>query len=90
MASPEPLLPAVIDADKGLVIIHTAAVAGRPRGALVSHANLLCASLHLNYCFGLSESDVHLNLLALVSRSRPVYGRQCISRRRLERQHGQI
>ena len=54
-----------VDADAGLVIIHTAAVAGRPRGALVSHANLLCASLHLNYCFGLSTADVHLNLLPL-------------------------
>ena len=54
-----------IEAEAGLVIIHTAAVAGRPRGALVSHANLLCASLHLNYCFGLSPDDVHLNLLPL-------------------------
>jgi acyl-CoA synthetase (AMP-forming)/AMP-acid ligase II len=54
-----------IDADDGLVIIHTAAVAGRPRGALVSHTNLLCASLHLNYCFGLTSADVHLNLLPL-------------------------
>jgi acyl-CoA synthetase (AMP-forming)/AMP-acid ligase II len=54
-----------VPADAGLVIIHTAAVAGRPRGALLSHANLLCASLHLNYCFGLSTADVHLNLLPL-------------------------
>jgi long-chain acyl-CoA synthetase len=54
-----------VDAGAGMVIIHTAAVAGRPRGALVSHANLLCASLHLNYCFGLSPADVHLNLLPL-------------------------
>ena len=54
-----------VDAEAGLVIIHTAAVAGRPRGALVSHANLMCASLHLNYCFGLSPADVHLNLLPL-------------------------
>ena len=54
-----------IDGDNGLVIIHTAAVAGRPRGALVSHANLLCASLHLNYCFGLTPADVHLNMLPL-------------------------
>ena len=49
----------------GLVIIHTAAVAGRPRGALLSHANLLCASHHFNACFGLSPEDVHLNLLPL-------------------------
>ncbi len=60
-----PLSVEPLDADAGLVIIHTAAVAGRPRGALVSHTNLLCASLHLNGCFGLSPADVHLNLLPL-------------------------
>lgn len=65
MAEPPPFPFHSIDADNGLVIIHTAAVAGRPRGALVSHANLLCASLHLNYCFGLSTDDVHLNQLPL-------------------------
>ena len=51
--------------DDGFVIIHTAAVAGRPRGALLSHGNLLCAGLHLNYCFNLTSKDVHLNLLPL-------------------------
>ena len=49
----------------GFVIIHTAAVGGRPRGALLSHGNLLCAGLHLNYCFHLTEKDVHLNFLPL-------------------------
>jgi len=49
----------------GFVIIHTAAVAGRPRGALLSHGNLLCANLVLNYGFNLSSDDVHLNLLPL-------------------------
>lgn len=47
------------------VIIHTAAVEGRPRGAVLSHGNLLCAGLHLNYCFNLSSKDVHLNLLPM-------------------------
>ncbi|MFZ0483310.1 MAG: AMP-binding protein [Desulfobacterales bacterium] len=51
--------------DDGFVIIHTAAVEGRPRGALLSHNNLLCAGLHLNYCFHLTEKDVHLNFLPL-------------------------
>ncbi|MBW2604614.1 MAG: AMP-binding protein [Deltaproteobacteria bacterium] len=49
----------------GFVIIHTAAVEGRPRGALLSHGNLLCAGLHLNDCFHLTEEDVHLNFLPL-------------------------
>jgi acyl-CoA synthetase (AMP-forming)/AMP-acid ligase II len=49
----------------GFVIIHTAAVEGKPRGALLSHGNLLCAGLHLNYCLHLTEKDVHLNFLPL-------------------------
>ncbi|MDJ0783281.1 MAG: AMP-binding protein [Desulfosarcinaceae bacterium] len=57
--------PAPVDGDTGFVIIHTAAVAGRPRGALLSHANLLCASLQFQYYFGLDQRDVHLNLLPL-------------------------
>jgi long-chain acyl-CoA synthetase len=51
--------------DDPFIIIHTAAVAGRPRGAVLSHANLMCAGLHLNYYFGLSEKDVHLSMLPL-------------------------
>ena len=51
--------------DDGFVIIHTAAVEGRPRGALLSHGNLLCANIHLNYCFNLTPEDVHLNLLPM-------------------------
>ena len=51
--------------DDGFVIIHTAAVAGRPRGALLSHGNFLYAGLHLNYCFSLTSQDVHLNLLPM-------------------------
>ncbi len=61
----EPFTGGPVAADTGLVIIHTAAVAGRPRGALLSHANLLCASLHFNNCFQLTDGDVHLNLLPL-------------------------
>ena len=37
-------LPDVAD-DSGFVIIHTAAVGGRPRGALLSHRGLIAASL---------------------------------------------
>ena len=49
----------------GLVIIHTAAVAGRPRGALLSHNNVLCANMHLIHLFNLTTRDVHLNLLPM-------------------------
>ena len=57
--------PVEVASDDGFVIIHTAAVAGRPRGALLSHANVLCANMHMNNCFHLQETDVHLNLLPL-------------------------
>jgi len=51
--------------DDGFVIIHTAAVAGRPRGALLTHGNLISANISLNLLFNLSAEDVHLNLLPL-------------------------
>ncbi|CAB5148339.1 Long-chain-fatty-acid--CoA ligase (EC [Olavius algarvensis associated proteobacterium Delta 3] len=54
-----------VSGNDGFVIIHTAAVAGRPRGALLSHSNLLCSDMHLVYLFGTTPRDVHLNLLPL-------------------------
>jgi acyl-CoA synthetase (AMP-forming)/AMP-acid ligase II len=54
-----------VHTDDGFVIIHTAAVAGRPRGALLSHGNVLCADMHIDYLCGLSPQDVHLNILPL-------------------------
>ena len=54
-----------VSADDGLVIIHTAAVAGRPRGALLSHGNILFSNMHLIYLFGNTPRDVHLNILPL-------------------------
>ena len=57
--------PADVTDEDGLVIIHTAAVAGRPRGALLSHRNFIAANVHLNLLMHLSPADVHLNLLPL-------------------------
>ncbi|MBL7178667.1 MAG: AMP-binding protein [Pseudomonadota bacterium] len=57
--------PADVCNDDGFVIIHTAAVAGNPRGAVLSHGNLLCANLHLNHYLNLTCEDVHLNLLPM-------------------------
>ncbi|MBI9087005.1 MAG: AMP-binding protein [Desulfobacterales bacterium] len=54
-----------IFSDDGFVIIHTAAVAGRPRGALLSHANVLAANLNIGSGLGVTPGDVHLNLLPL-------------------------
>jgi len=49
--------------DDGLVIIYTAAVAGRPRGALLSHGNVLCANMHFDYLMNVTSRDVHLCFL---------------------------
>ncbi len=59
--------PPVVDVagTDGFVIIHTAAVAGRPRGALLSHGNILCADLHFHCTMGFTSADVNLNLLPL-------------------------
>jgi acyl-CoA synthetase (AMP-forming)/AMP-acid ligase II len=53
------------NADGGLVMIHTAAVGGRPRGALLSHANLIAASAQLLHYWSLTHDDVNLGVLPL-------------------------
>jgi len=57
--------PPEVSTEDGYVIIHTAAVGGRPRGALLSHGNVLSANLHFMLAFGLTPEDVHLNQLPL-------------------------
>lgn len=57
--------PAAIDDDAGLVIIHTAAVGGRPRGALLSHRGLLAAAAKSKQAWNLTPSDVQLGVLPL-------------------------
>jgi acyl-CoA synthetase (AMP-forming)/AMP-acid ligase II len=57
-------LPGVAD-DSGLLIIHTAAVGGRPRGALLSHRNLIAASLQTQLAWRLTPADINLGVLPL-------------------------
>jgi long-chain acyl-CoA synthetase len=54
-----------VPADSGFVIIHTAAVGGRPRGALLSHANLIFNDLLSMHQWGLDPGDCHLCILPL-------------------------
>jgi acyl-CoA synthetase (AMP-forming)/AMP-acid ligase II len=53
------------DADAGFVMIHTAAVGGRPRGALLSHANLIAGGVQLLHHWSLTPDDVNLGVLPL-------------------------
>jgi len=54
-----------VHSDDGFVIIHTAAVAGRPRGALLSHTNINSANLTFHSRMGINGADVNLGLLPL-------------------------
>lgn len=46
-------------------IIYTAAVEGVPRGAVLSHGNIVSSNLQTTTTMGLGRSDVYLNMLPL-------------------------
>lgn len=54
-----------IPADAGFVIIHTAAVAGQPRGALLSQGNVVAANYPTLVIAGLGPEDCHICILPL-------------------------
>ena len=47
------------------LIIHTAAVAGKPRGATLSHGNIIAGNLQHMATMGLREGDSYLHMLPL-------------------------
>ncbi|MCL5808981.1 MAG: AMP-binding protein [Deltaproteobacteria bacterium] len=55
---------AVGDGDP-LMIIHTAAIQGKPRGALLSHRGLVACSIHTLSALSLTYDDAYLNILPL-------------------------
>ncbi len=60
-----PMAAAAIDDSAGLAIVHTAAVGGRPRGALLSHRGLLTAAAKSQQAWNLTPDDVQLGALPL-------------------------
>jgi long-chain acyl-CoA synthetase len=56
---------AEVSSEDGFVIIHTAAVAGRPKGALLSHSNIIFSNLQMHYFLNVNLEDVYLNFLPL-------------------------
>jgi len=58
-------LPRDVTADAGFVMIHTAAVGGRPRGVVLSHRNLIAAGVELMRQWSLTADDVNLAALPL-------------------------
>lgn len=55
---------AVSDGDP-FVIIHTAAIQGKPRGAMLSHRGLVACSIHTLSALSLTYEDAYLNILPL-------------------------
>ncbi|MBW1781519.1 MAG: AMP-binding protein [Deltaproteobacteria bacterium] len=55
----------LIPADSGFVIIHTAAVAGEPRGALLSQSNVVHCNLQMMIGNHLGPDDCHICILPL-------------------------
>lgn len=51
--------------DDPYLIIHTAAVEGRPRGAVLTHGNLLASNVQAMALMGFGTEPVYLNLLPL-------------------------
>jgi len=62
-SEPATLVP--IDGDDPLVIMHTAAVQGRPRGAVISHHNLVSCTIQNIALMSLTPEDSYLNILPL-------------------------
>lgn len=67
--APEPRgaveLAAGSDPDLAYIIIHTAAVQGKPRGAVLSQTSLILAGLQLMHAYGLDQTKAYLNILPL-------------------------
>jgi len=57
--------PPEVSTDDGFVIIHTAAVSGKPRGALLSNGNIIFETAQLGLIYKTTNKDIHLNLLPL-------------------------
>lgn len=54
-----------LDGDDPYIIMHTAAVQGKPRGAVISHHNLIACTLQTIGVMSLTHRDIYLNILPL-------------------------
>jgi len=57
--------PVEIDGDDPFIIMHTAAVQGKPRGAVISHHNLIACTVQTIGVMSLTHQDIYLNILPL-------------------------
>jgi len=59
------LSPASLSSDDPFCLIYTAAVEGKPRGAVLSHGNLVYANLQTAATMGITNRDSYLNMLPI-------------------------
>jgi long-chain acyl-CoA synthetase len=65
LLSTEVIPDIAVSGDGGFLIVHTAAVGGRPRGALLSQTGMLLAQSSLVQAWRLDEHDVNFGVLPL-------------------------
>jgi long-chain acyl-CoA synthetase len=58
-------VPVNVNGEDPYVIIHTAAVGGNPRGAVLTHSNMIAANLQSMVAWNLTDTDCHLCVLPL-------------------------
>lgn len=58
-------VPVNVNGEDPYVIIHTAAVGGKPRGAVLTHSNMIAANLQSMVAWNLTDTDCHLCALPL-------------------------
>ena len=61
----QPAKPVELSGDDPFIIMHTAAVQGKPRGAVISHHNLIFCTIQNIAIMGLTREDSYLNILPL-------------------------
>ncbi|MGE0086470.1 MAG: AMP-binding protein [Desulfococcaceae bacterium] len=62
---PKQLSPVSLSADDPFCLIYTAAVDGKPRGAVLSHGNIVYANMQTAATMGLTGRDAYLNMLPI-------------------------
>ena len=61
----QPAEPVELDGDDPFIVMHTAAVQGKPRGAVISHHNLIFCTIQNIAIMGLTREESYLNILPL-------------------------
>jgi acyl-CoA synthetase (AMP-forming)/AMP-acid ligase II len=65
MKSVQDFVPESVTQNDDFCIIYTAAVEGYPRGAVLSHQNIIAGNMQTIGAWGLTRSDAYLNMLPL-------------------------